>query len=178
MMMWEAEKKRMNNHRKTIKELKKTQLMNRYTTNSWIIFYVLYAIIFLYLSTEACADTVTEEDWVTATLILEAGGEYAEGSMEAVHEVIIHRSKNRGLSLTGVVLQPKQFSCWNDTERRPELLAHAREHPRWEEAREIVESPKTDYSKGATHYHADRVYPYWADSLDKTVQIGNHVFYE
>ena len=29
----------------------------------------------------------------------------------------------------------------------------------------------------ATHYHADYVLPYWADSLDKTVQIGRHIFY-
>jgi len=29
----------------------------------------------------------------------------------------------------------------------------------------------------ATHYHADYVLPYWAASLDKTVQIGRHIFY-
>jgi hypothetical protein len=29
----------------------------------------------------------------------------------------------------------------------------------------------------ATHYHADYVVPYWADSLDKSVQIGRHIFY-
>ena len=29
----------------------------------------------------------------------------------------------------------------------------------------------------ATHYHADYVLPYWADSLDKTIQIGRHIFY-
>jgi len=29
----------------------------------------------------------------------------------------------------------------------------------------------------ATHYHADYVLPYWADSLDKTVQVARHIFY-
>ena len=29
----------------------------------------------------------------------------------------------------------------------------------------------------ATHYHADYVLPYWADSLDKQLQIGRHIFY-
>jgi hypothetical protein len=29
----------------------------------------------------------------------------------------------------------------------------------------------------ATHYHADYVLPYWADSLDKSVQIGRHICY-
>ena len=30
----------------------------------------------------------------------------------------------------------------------------------------------------ATHYHADYVVPYWADSLNKIVQIGRHIFYK
>jgi hypothetical protein len=29
----------------------------------------------------------------------------------------------------------------------------------------------------ATHYHADYVLPYWADTLDKSVQVGRHIFY-
>ncbi|HJP69048.1 MAG TPA: cell wall hydrolase, partial [Sphingomicrobium sp.] len=29
----------------------------------------------------------------------------------------------------------------------------------------------------ATHYHANYVLPYWADSLDKSAQIGRHIFY-
>jgi hypothetical protein len=29
----------------------------------------------------------------------------------------------------------------------------------------------------ATHYHADYVLPYWADSLAKKIQIGHHIFY-
>jgi hypothetical protein len=29
----------------------------------------------------------------------------------------------------------------------------------------------------ATHYHADYVLPFWADSLDKSAQVGRHIFY-
>jgi hypothetical protein len=29
----------------------------------------------------------------------------------------------------------------------------------------------------ATHYHANYVVPYWADSLDKVAVIGRHIFY-
>ena len=29
----------------------------------------------------------------------------------------------------------------------------------------------------ATHYHADYVLPFWADSLDKSVKVGRHIFY-
>jgi len=31
---------------------------------------------------------------------------------------------------------------------------------------------------GATHYHADYVYPEWRKSKHKVVQIGNHIFYK
>lgn len=34
-----------------------------------------------------------------------------------------------------------------------------------------------DFTKGATHYHADYVYPDWAESKTQTVTIGKHIFY-
>jgi spore germination cell wall hydrolase CwlJ-like protein len=35
-----------------------------------------------------------------------------------------------------------------------------------------------DITEGATHYHNDQVHPYWADSLNRTVTIDNHIFYK
>jgi len=35
-----------------------------------------------------------------------------------------------------------------------------------------------DITEGATHYHADYIYPYWADTLNETVQITDHIFYK
>jgi len=55
----------------------------------------------------------------------------------------------------------------------------ASQHPRWNEAMKIAyEDPKTNYTMGADHYHADYVRPYWADSLTRTVKIGLHIFYK
>ena len=34
-----------------------------------------------------------------------------------------------------------------------------------------------DFTKGATHYHADYVYPSWAEKKTQTVTIGKHIFY-
>jgi len=34
-----------------------------------------------------------------------------------------------------------------------------------------------DMSDGATHYHSTTIYPYWADSMNQTITIDNHVFY-
>ena len=34
-----------------------------------------------------------------------------------------------------------------------------------------------DVTKGATHYHADYVYPEWAETKVQTLKIGRHIFY-
>ena len=34
-----------------------------------------------------------------------------------------------------------------------------------------------DFTEGATHYHADYVFPAWRKSKTKTVEIGDHIFY-
>jgi hypothetical protein len=51
----------------------------------------------------------------------------------------------------------------------------------WARSRKIAEEAlagKVFAAVGhATHYHADYVLPYWADVLDKSVQIGRHIFY-
>jgi len=45
-------------------------------------------------------------------------------------------------------------------------------------ARRIIDGEWTDITEGATHYHADYVYPFWADSLNRTTTIDNHIFYK
>jgi len=59
------------------------------------------------------ANGASYQDIVATTLILEAGGEYSEGAMEAIHEVIYNRSIKRNKSMSEVCLQKWQFSCWN-----------------------------------------------------------------
>lgn len=35
----------------------------------------------------------------------------------------------------------------------------------------------TDFTDGATHYHADYVRPEWASTKTKTMTIDQHIFY-
>jgi N-acetylmuramoyl-L-alanine amidase len=42
----------------------------------------------------------------------------------------------------------------------------------------IIAGNVTDISEGATHYHADYVHPYWADTLTSVLYIGSHIFYK
>ena len=40
------------------------------------------------------------------------------------------------------------------------------------------ETQLRDTTGDATHFHAASVSPGWGDSMVRTVQIGNHVFYK
>ena len=128
----------------------------------------------------ACAerlDAYDANDVVTATIILEAGGEYHVGALEAVYEVIMTRAEKRKKTPAQVCLQKWQFSCWNGMVIEDQI-AKAKEHPRWEIAQNIL-GKETNYVKGADHYHADYIdTPYWAKSMKKTAVIGRHIFYK
>jgi spore germination cell wall hydrolase CwlJ-like protein len=134
-----------------------------------------YLLLLLpFLVTSALAD---DAEIVASTLILEAGGEYAEGAMQAVHEVILNRADKRRLTPKQVCLQPKQFSCWNSGKYR-KLIAKAKAHPRYAHALSIVHGKRTNITGGADHYHAKYVKPYWAKHLELTCTIGQHIFYK
>ena len=40
------------------------------------------------------------------------------------------------------------------------------------------ETALRDITGDATHFHAVSVAPDWADNMERTVQIGNHIFYK
>ena len=147
-------------------------MINKFTSSATLF------LFFGVLSGFATLPAEEDDHIVAATLILEAGGEYDEGAMEAVYEVIVNRAKLRYMTVVEVCLQRKQFSCWNNV-KIPVGIHHARSHPRWDQALSIVNSPLTNYTKGADHYHADYIKdPYWAKSLTKTTKIGRHIFYK
>ena len=135
----------------------------------------IIAVIFLTLFKVAYGQD--HRDIIASTLILEAGGEYSTGAMEAVHEVICNRSSARRISKMDACLQYKQFSCWNSGELAS-LIAKSKRHKRYAEALAIVDGQQTNYAFGADHYHADYCHPYWADSMTVTTKIGRHIFYK
>lgn len=52
----------------------------------------------------------------------------------------------------------------------------------WEEclklANMIMDEGIYDFTHGSTHYHNDKVDPYWNEHLKKTLVIDNHIFYK
>jgi len=45
-------------------------------------------------------------------------------------------------------------------------------------ASKVINGEFPDTTIGATHYHADYIYPDWASSKIKTAKIGRHIFYK
>lgn len=129
--------------------------------------------------------TQPQEIYLAKTIWGEARGEGAEG-MQAVANVIMNRVDRGGwygLSVKDVVLKPYQFSCWNAGDpNRVKLdnltLAELSTFGALEIAQKAIAGQLPDITGGATEYHAANIKPNWDWSkLQKTVQIGNHIFY-
>lgn len=120
---------------------------------------------------------------LTQAVYYEAASEGADGE-RAVAQVVLNRMRHPAYpsSVCGVVYQGSDrvtgcqftFTCDGSLARVPVPSL-------WKQAEKVAEqalSGKVFAPVGhATHYHADFVLPYWADSLDKSVQIGRHIFY-
>jgi spore germination cell wall hydrolase CwlJ-like protein len=120
---------------------------------------------------------------LTQAVYYEAASEGADGG-RAVAQVVLNRMRHPGYpaSVCGVVYQGADrttgcqftFTCDGSLLRPPvEAL--------WTRSRKIAEEALAGRVFApvghATSYHADYVLPYWADALDKSVQIGRHIFY-
>ena len=127
-----------------------------------------------------------EQRCLAEVMYYEARGEGIAGE-EAIAEVVFHRMHRRGYptSVCGVVYQGMadapacQFSfVCNGEMRRPKTAGD------WARARLLAAKILSGYTilgnitGGATSFHAVDVEPGWAGSLERTVQIGNHIFYK
>lgn len=131
-----------------------------------------------------------EHDTVARTLWGEARNQGATG-MQAVAHVIFNRAADRRWrgqgGLAAICLQPAQFSCWNAADpNRQKCLDVTTADPQFQLAINTVSQvdasrrqspPGTDPTLGATHYHAVGVLPAWALVGERTVTIGQHIFY-
>lgn len=120
---------------------------------------------------------------LTEAVYYEAATEGADGQ-RAVAQIVLNRMRHPAYPSTicGVVYQGSErptgcqftFTCDGSLARVPVASL-------WNQARRIASQALGGKVYGpvghATHYHADYVLPYWADSLDKSVQVGRHIFY-
>lgn len=107
-----------------------------------------------------------------------------EVGQEAVAQVVLNRMRHPAYpkSVCGVVYQGSaratgcQFTFTCDGS-----LRFAPEPTLWKRARAVAERALNGYVDktvgSATHYHARYVAPYWAPTLVKMTQVGQHIFY-
>lgn len=107
-----------------------------------------------------------------------------EVGQEAVAQVVLNRMRHPAYpkSICGVVYQGAArstgcqftFTCDGSLRWAPEPAL-------WRRAKAVAERALAGYvdkSVGsATHYHAQYVAPYWAPTLVKMTQVGQHIFY-
>lgn len=97
--------------------------------------------------------------------------------MEAVAHVVMNRVHSKAFpnNICDVTRQPGQFSNFTNLNNK-----WAKGEP-WETAKMVANETlygfTEDRTSTATDYHADYVWPYWADIHEFTVKIGNHLFY-
>lgn len=132
----------------------------------------------------ALTQLIAEHRCLSEALYYEARGEGSTGQ-RAVAEVVFHRlnSGNHGHSICAVVYEGSNrpgcqfsFTCNG-------ALHHPREAAAWTGSEQLAAQILTgevtlrNATGDATNYHAIWVSPYWAPTLKKTTQIGNHIFY-
>lgn len=136
------------------------------------------------VSDAVTAKLIAEHKCLSEVLYYEARGEGATGQT-AIAEVVFQRIKTGryGASICKVVYEGAKgpgcqfsFTCNGDMKRPKHVRA-------WREAEALAASILTGETRlrnatgGATNFHAISVDPIWADTLEKTTQIGNHIFY-
>jgi spore germination cell wall hydrolase CwlJ-like protein len=120
---------------------------------------------------------------LTQAVYYEAGFEPGEGQM-AVAQTVINRMRHPGYpkSICGVIYEGAaratgcqfSFACDGSLARVPPPAL-------WANAQAVAKRALSGFVFKpvgvATHYHADYVSPYWAPTLVKLKQFGQHIFY-
>ncbi len=112
--------------------------------------------------------------WLTLNVYHEARSEPEIGQI-AVALVTLNRANEKHTTIKDVVREPYQFS-W--TFQKKSYLP--------DDPKAFLECMKSvylalknnDFTQGATHYHLDKIKPYWASDFTYLDQYGSHLFYK
>lgn len=120
--------------------------------------------------------------WMAMNIYYEARNQPRLGKI-AVGVVTLNRKKEND-TVHSVVTDPYQFS-WYNPHIRNQKVKIPKDSETWQECIRVAEYVLTLDSnddimlllEGATHYHTTRVYPSWRRSMERIVQINDHIFY-
>src|SRR6185436_12231010 len=128
---------------------------------------------------------LAEHKCLAEALYYEARGE-GTGGQKAVAEVVFHRMNhgNYGHSICAVVYEGKDKpGCQFSFTCNADVLKRAKHPVEWRDAELMAAQILTgqvalkNSTGGALNYHAVSASPDWAETMDRTAQIGNHIFY-
>lgn len=101
----------------------------------------------------------------------------------AVAMVTLNRAKGERKNVCRVVLAKKQFS-WTTTLVKGVTVAPSglpKDQDAWKKAQIIanvsLSGKMPDFTNGSNFYHVQRIRPYWVSSMERTKQVGRHIFY-
>lgn len=112
---------------------------------------------------------------MATAIYFEARGENLMGQ-RAVAQVVINRVEDSRYPNTvcGVVWEPKQFSFTHDGKPEKMYEVEAREKA-MQVAEEALQGNGLNIT--STHYHSNKVRPYWKTHYKLDGRVGNHLFY-
>jgi spore germination cell wall hydrolase CwlJ-like protein len=152
---------------------------------TFLLFSVLLSVAALRAQADGFLDGY-DRQIIATCMVLEAGGEGSEG-MQAVLNVIQNRSNGCLYRMVPKIIKPGAFSCMSDIWKKTSpdyspLIGRAMDQTKaYDQAMQLIalmeEGFLADNTCGATHYHAETIRPYWADSLRYLTTIGRHIFY-
>lgn len=98
---------------------------------------------------------------------------------QAVALVTMNRAKGDPSRVCDVVFAPRQFSWTNPGVTTVPPLDLVAWKTAMATAKVTVTGKLADFTRGATHYHADYVRPIWRHAMRplRLVGVGHHVFY-
>jgi spore germination cell wall hydrolase CwlJ-like protein len=109
------------------------------------------------------------------TVYLEAECQPLNGK-QAIANVIYNRSYNLNKSITEVIFQPKQFSCWDSKGYVLKRLSKVNTKKLYECFEIVKNKSNEDITNGATHYVKKGIKKVWMKKMKKTIVIGDHKF--
>ena len=155
--------------------------------------FLLGAVMFAIPSAQA-SDHNGEIYCLAQNIYFESGNQPLAGKVAVAH-VVINRTEhiNYPADICAVIYQAKWINNWLGN---PMPIRHQcqfswfcdgksdvpEDSATWmtslKIANDVVKGAYPDITEGSTHYHSDKVRPYWAESLNETVIINNHIFYK
>ena len=161
---------------------------------------IIYSIIFISLLSVGFVGNLKAWDengeavCLAKNIYFEAGNQSKAGRL-AVGLVTLNRVEMRDYpdTICGVVHQGPTYTNWKGNtwpvkhkcqfswycDGKKDIIEDSKT---WNEvyllAVALVQGSVYDFTDGSSHYHNDKVHPYWADHLYKTLTIDNHIFYK